>query len=144
MVQKAIEWWTWWHQGFFLDLSQELCEAIRVRVRYDTKDENGKTRRERNEDFDQDNLTPEINIPEHGEYLIEWYFELSNKLLRVSDGVCLPIPPSEFLAWVTLTGNVVRPSEYDILSEMDQAFCAEMNSELKDFQDRQKDKANKK
>jgi len=45
---------------------------------------------------------------------------------------------------VTLTGNVVRPSEYDILSEMDQAFCAEMNSELKDFQDRQKDKANKK
>jgi len=62
----------------------------------------------------------------------------------VSDGVCAPIPPSEFLAWVQLTGNLVRGFEYDILSAMDLAFCSEMNSELKDFRDREKDKSQNK
>jgi len=38
----------------------------------------------------------------------------------------------------------VRGFEYDILSAMDLAFCSEMNSELKDFRDREKDKSQNK
>lgn len=85
-------------------------------------------------------MTPELDIPDYAEYLYEWYFAISNRLRRVSDGVCAPIPPSEFLAWVTLTGNLVRGFEYDILSAMDLAFCDEMNSELKDFREREKER----
>ena len=117
-----------------------MCDAIKYRVRYDQPDENGNTRRERNEQFGQDHLTPELELDEVAQHYLNLYYRLSNRLKRVEDGNCSPIPPSEFLAWVTLTGVIVLPWEYDMLSQMDLAFCEEMNAELAAFQERQTDK----
>jgi hypothetical protein len=60
-------------------------------------------------------------------------------LRRVRGGVCEPLPPSEFEAWATMSGNIVYPREYAILRAVDRAFCAETNAELADYQARQRE-----
>lgn len=40
------------------------------------------------------------------------------------------VPPSEFEAWCRLTGALVYPTEYDILTAMDRMYCDEANKEL--------------
>jgi hypothetical protein len=122
------------HRKFFSDLEVALCEAVSVHVRYETPDENGRTRRERNEDFNT--TSPEFIVPEGGEYLWIWYFEISDSLRRVDDGVCFPIPPSEFFYWKSMTDRVVSADEYAILRAMDAAFCEETNKELQAYQER--------
>jgi hypothetical protein len=128
-------------QGFFRQLQIELSDAIRVYVRYDVKDETGETRRERNERFGKPELSPPLRYPDAGAYLWGWYFDLSQRLRRVRDGVCEPIPPSEYEAWARLTDNIVYPHEYAILAAMDAAYCEEMNKELAAYHERLKDQA---
>lgn len=89
-------------------------------------------------------LAPEPQIPDGGEHLWDWYFTLTKRLRRVRDGVCEPIPPSEFQAWVASTGEIVYPGEYAILCDMDEAFCDEMNKELADYRTRQEDATKRK
>lgn len=102
-------------------------------------DENGKTRRERNESFDAASvpIAPPALIPPVASYIWNWYFSLSSSLWRIRDGICTPIPPSEFMAWKEATGEIVHPFEYAILRAMDAAFCAETNKELADYRVRQ-------
>jgi accessory colonization factor AcfC len=57
-------------------------------------------------------------------------------LRRVEDGVCFPVPWSEFLAWANVANVIVRADEYAILRAVDLAFCDEMNKELQAYQDR--------
>jgi len=109
-------------------------------------DEKGVSRRERVFAFgDASTLPPEIpvppdvEVPPEGDELWGWYWSISNRLRRVQDGVCLPVPPSEFLAWCTATGTIIYAVEYDILCGMDEAFCTEMNSELQDYRVRQQE-----
>ena len=118
----------------FLDIEIALCEAISVHVRYETPDENGETRRDRNENFNAP--SPEFEIPEGGEYLWNWYFEISDSLRRIDDGVCFPMPPSEIIAWKNLTDRVVTTDEYAILRAMDAVFCEETNKELQAYHER--------
>jgi len=118
-----------------------LSDAIRTYVRYDVKDEGGETRRERNDRFGHE--SPPLEYPFAAAHLWEWYFDLSQRLRRVRDGVCEPIPPSEFEAWQRLTGNIVYRHEYAILAAMDAAYCDEMNKELADYQERMREKAEK-
>jgi len=92
-------------------------------------------RRERNESFGE--TSPPLIVPPIARYLWDWYFDLSDRLRRVRDGVCEPIPPSEFMAWTHATGHIVYPSEYAILCAMDGAYCAEMAKELADYRARQ-------
>ena len=75
-------------------------------------------------------------IPVGGAHLWEWYFALSGCFKRVHDGSCIPIPPSEFVAWTQATGHIVYPAEYAILRAMDAAFCEETNKELADYRKR--------
>lgn len=110
---------------------------MRIFVRYHVPDEKGETRRERNERFDQDELSPPLIIPPIGAYIWQWYHSLSARLRRVRDGVCEPIPPSEFAAWVSVTQTIIYPWEYNIISAIDDAYCDEMNKELKDYRARQ-------
>lgn len=56
------------------------------------------------------------------------------------DGVCEPIPPSEFLAWAAATDTVIYPTEYKALRAMDRAYCTEMSKELKDYQERENER----
>lgn len=113
---------------FFRYARAELIDAINIRVRYDTEDERGETRRERNETVEIS--SPLLIVPDYLEHLWEWYFALSRRCQRVNNGVCSPIPPSEILAWLTLTGTLVHTHEYDILCGMDDAYCAAVNEEL--------------
>jgi hypothetical protein len=67
---------------------------------------------------------------------------LSDRLCRVKDGVVYPIPPSEYIAWLQATGEIVYPTEYAILCAMDDAFCNEMGKELSDYNERSREGMN--
>lgn len=97
-------------------------------------DERGEKRRDRNAKHDKD--SPEFAVPVEGVYLWQWYQQISDSLQRVIDGVCRPIPPSEFVAWQSMSRNIVNHVEYDILRKMDKAYCDEMNIELKNYNER--------
>lgn len=112
---------------------------MRVRVRYDTPNEQGDTRRERYAAFDPPQDAPDFDLPLSGLYLWHWYFNLSGSLRRIRDGLCEPIPPSEFMAWKEATGTIVYPGEYAILQAMDAAYCEEVNRELADQRQRRDD-----
>lgn len=75
-----------------------------------------------------------------GQHVWEWYFDISEALVRIRDGVCIPIPPSEFVAWKEATGTIVHPHEYAILQAMDAAYCNEMNRELADHRERENER----
>jgi hypothetical protein len=106
-------------------------------------DENGETRRERNARF---GIAESVDIQEPdlspaGEFLWSVYWSLSSRLRRVRDGVCDPVPPTEFLAWCQITGTILGPIEYDIFCAMDSAFCSVMNDELEALRVRRDEKA---
>lgn len=85
--------------------------------------------------------TPPLNIPEEGKYIWEWFKELSLIASPVFDGLHHPIPPSEYLAWQTITRNIVYSWEYDILFSMDNVYCDEMNKEVQSRRTVQQDRA---
>lgn len=114
-----------------------MVEATRIYVRYDIEDDNGSTRREKNERANR--LAPPFEVPSNGMYLWEWFKDLNSSISRISEGVCRLIPPSEIKAWSELTGNFIHPFEYDILNSMDIEFCNETNLEFKALRERQKE-----
>lgn len=71
----------------------------------------------------------------------DWYFELSESVLRVVDGVTYTLPPSEFHAWKMLSGRIVYPHEYAIMRAMDRAFVSEMSKEVAAYRERERDRA---
>ena len=76
-------------------------------------------------------FTPAFEIPTAGMYLWKWFIDLNNSISRVDfNGYYCSIPPSEFLAWSTLTKNYLTPEEFDILRAMDGIFCKELNAEI--------------
>ena len=106
-------------------------EAVRVCARYDLPKEGDEenTRRKLNERVGV--FTPAFEIPTAGMYLWKWFIELNNSISRVDfNGYYCSIPPSEFLAWSTLTKNYLTPEEFDILRAMDGIFCKELNAEI--------------
>lgn len=112
-----------------------------VHVRYDTPDDKGETRRDRNIRFDKAELNPEMILPEAGLYLWDWFHDISASVTRIIQGQPIRIPPSEFLAWATVTGRIVLQAEYAILRDMDAAFCSALGAEIVEAQARRKDRA---
>lgn len=80
-------------------------------------------------------------IPDAGRYIWDWYFEASDGLSRVRDGVCARIPWTEWEAWRRECGHIVREPERAMLRAMDAAYCVEMNKELAAYQERQAEAA---
>lgn len=104
-------------------------EAVRVYTRYDLPNDKNQTRRERNESINI--YTPPFEIPEDGFYLWSWFTELNDSIFRIDfNGYYYNIPPSEIMAWSTLTKNYLYPEEFDILQAMDKTFCKEMNLDI--------------
>lgn len=101
--------------------------------------ENGQTRRERYLEMEEVAEAPPLIIPETGRYIWDWFFDLRGSIRRVRDNVCEPYPPTEFLAWATMSGAIVRAREWVILRAMDGAYCEAMNAELVAYQERQAD-----
>lgn len=117
-------------------LGLDLCEAMRVKIRYDIQDEKQETRRERNEKFGHGNLSEPLIIPENGLYLWNYFWEISGGVLRAGDGVCNPITWQEFLAWSKITQNELKKEEFEILRNMDLIFVECMNLEIKAYRER--------
>lgn len=102
-------------------------------------DEKGETRRERFDRFGVENDSPTFTVPDECWHIWLWYWTISGRVRRVRDGVCEPIPPSEFLAWCEASDTIVRAPEYAILCAMDDVFCEEMNKEITDYRIRQEE-----
>lgn len=96
------------------------------RVRYHVPDDSGFTRAQRNENFNKAHLTPEEpEIPEEVLHLVEWFHMLSASR-RISEAGPMGLAPSDVLAWCTLSGVHMLPSEYEILTRMDAAYLTKM------------------
>jgi hypothetical protein len=80
-------------------------------------------------------IAPEIDIPEQYEAHWRIYFDVSNSITRVVDGLCFKIAPSEWLAWSQLTGVKV---EYEMMRMMDDAYVEAMNQEIAEYRERTK------
>jgi len=114
-----------------------LCEALRVFARYETPDSDGETRRKRNARFHQD--SPAFFLPLGGEVLWEWFMDGSS-LRRNQDGYPCRLTAPEWLGWAEMTGEQVRPEEWEILRAMDAAYVGALCSELSDQRARLADK----
>lgn len=114
---------------FFADLTQALTDAIRHGVRYNTTDENGETRAERNARFGMAHKTPdEPEIPKAGEHVWEWFWRLSTQRRSGMAGA-EAFGWEAIHAWARLTGTIVRPEEVEMLVMMDLAYRNEVGSE---------------
>lgn len=73
----------------------------------------------------------------------DWYHAVSESVMRIKNGVCYPIPPSEFYAFTKMTGEIIHPYEYDMLRSIDSVFCVEMSKELSDLEVRKREEHQK-
>ena len=67
--------------------------------------------------------------------------DVDRRVGRMRDGACHPVPPSEWLAWARITGNIVRTWEFEALANMDVAYCATVNGELENRREVEAEKA---
>jgi hypothetical protein len=102
---------------------------MEVFVRYEIKDENGETRRDRNERFEHGS-SPPVEIPDEARYLWRWFMELSDGTGRFREGLYHPITWADLKAWSDVTGTIVYRVEFDILRAMDDAYCHGMNQHV--------------
>lgn len=108
-------------------------------VRYDTRRENGLTRRDYHENAGI--LIPSMPIPAEWWYVWDWFLDLNDMVNRSGDGYCRRVEPGVYFEWARLGGHIVSPSEYDILKAMDHAYCNAMNSEISDRRARMQEQA---
>lgn len=105
-----------------------MVNAVGVFVRYDMPNEQGHTRRQRNQSL---NLSsPEFSIHPAGERLWKIFIYLTNNYTRIKDGICERIPLSEVNRFDKIFGYGLNVYEYDILLAMDSRYCHEVNKEL--------------
>jgi len=123
---------------FYADLGEELCRYIGLIVRYETPDENGETRRERNARFGVE--SPEIEPVEGGEFLLSVFWALNG--IR-SQGFAGPDPirPRDIIDWSELTGTVLHQEERSIFLRMDAAFRAAWYAEAEEARARDAERA---
>lgn len=107
-----------------------------VSVRYDSEDENGETRRDRNQRFGV-HPGPEAEVPPTCDHIWQWFCDLSACRSHADSGP-QPISHQEIQAWSRLTGQIITPEEVDILRAMDKAFLREMSRERRAAMDAQK------
>ncbi|AVA22188.1 hypothetical protein QA648_09545 [Rhizobium sp. CB3171] len=90
------------------------------------RDTNGETRRERNEAFEL--LSPEAEVPEAGHALWDWFWDLRSARAPGFSGPA-PLSHQEMLAWLHLTGNLLRREDIAVLKAMDGRYCQAVEEE---------------
>ena len=121
---------------FYSELTDELCLAVKQIARYETKDYNGETRRERNKRYDMAELSPEEIIPRPGwEHLWEWFWHLDGQREQGANGPN-PLNYLQLDAWQRLTGEIVRREEIQILMAMDRSYLSAFSQERAEQHDR--------
>lgn len=105
-------------------------------IRYDTKDKDGETRRERNERFGHARKNPDFTIPEDGQYLFGWFNELDKSRSSGMNGPN-PLSSSDIKAWADLTGNIITRWDFRTLQAMDRKYRDALAVEQEDVQARE-------
>jgi hypothetical protein len=85
--------------------------------------ENGETRRQRNEKFGQP--APDVQIPAEGAHVWHWFWSLSNRRRSGPE----PLSYAEVGEWQRLTHTPIRSEEVEMLMRMDDAYLAEVRKE---------------
>lgn len=120
-----------------------MCEAVYLKAKYDTPGYNGETRRERNERFEQSEHSPEIEIPENGETLWFYFWELIETGLRINDSSAVPLSHVEIRAWIDNYHIEIQPYEIRILFHMSKYWANGTNEEIEYYNILMKEKADK-
>ena len=107
-------------------------------MRYDTADEKGETRRQRNSKFGQP--SPEQEVPDAAEHVWDWFWTLSAR--RKSGPEALTY--AEVGEWQRLTGNAIRPEEVEMIMRMDDALLAEVGKEKQAYMTRSREQSKSK
>lgn len=116
---------------FFSELTDALCASVEYAVRYETPDENGETRRQRNARFNAP--TPdEPEIPDSAEHLCAWFWVLSARRGQGPSALTY----AEIGAWARLMGERPTVEEVRILMAMDDTWMTAMNGEIKAMHER--------
>ncbi|WMT85562.1 hypothetical protein NO932_11550 [Pelagibacterium sp. 26DY04] len=78
---------------------------------------------------------PEIVIPEAGEHLWEWFWDMNRDRQQGMNGP-QPIGLAGIRLWSEMTGQSIRPDEVEIIRDMDDAYRAALSAEFADQQRR--------
>lgn len=103
-------------------------------VRYDTPDENGETRRVRNEKFGAP--SPELQVPDEAAHVWDWFWTLSARRRSGPEAISY----AEIGEWQRLAGMPVRPEEVEMLIQMDNAYLDEVGLEQRAQAERARDR----
>ncbi|NTG07154.1 hypothetical protein G6L25_08245 [Agrobacterium rhizogenes] len=98
------------------------------------KDKNGETRRERNDAFEID--SPDPDVPEFCLSLWDWFWELRSAQAPGFSGAA-PVSHTELLAWLQITGNLLRREEIAIIRAMDSRYVVEIEREAEAIRERE-------
>jgi hypothetical protein len=65
--------------------------------------------------------SPQYEIPEGGEHLWEWFWDMNMDRMR-DMGTPQPIGPVGIRSWAELSGVTIRPEEVEIIRAMDASY----------------------
>ena len=86
--------------GFFRELSEDLCSAVDLLIA---------------------DRSAEIDLDDVSGPLWELFWDMNRGRQSGVNG-WQAIPPTEMRAWAAITGNVLRPDEWQILRDMDATY----------------------
>lgn len=108
----------------FANLTRRTAEAVYITVRYDMADENGETRRQRNERFGLAE-SPEKKVPGAAGHIWGWFWELSGR--RHSGPEALTF--ADIGQWASLLQIELLPEEVRMLMAMDDQYLRAVREE---------------
>jgi hypothetical protein len=75
---------------------------------------------------------PEVEVPEEGEYILEWFWDLNRDRIENQ-----PITRQDIQVWIEQTGNILWPEEIEILKQLDLTYRSAVSNEIADIRKRQ-------
>ena len=128
------------YRKFYRRLTDQLCEAVRIDVRYNTQNSKGMTRAEENytlglsvpgakiEEYEKDGepcARAIVDVPVNGRDLWKTFFSVSR--LRSDQG---SIQPGAITDWLRVHGKRMSVLEARVIEAMDRAFVDELRAEI--------------
>lgn len=112
---------------------------MKLKALYETPDKNGETRRKYHIRFDKPELNPDIEEPDEGGHILEWFWDLHMTRPEGFSGMA-EFSPEYLASWAAMTGEIVTREEVAIIRRMDAAFRAGIADE-RDHQESRNRKA---
>ena len=80
--------------------------------------------------------SPEADVPDAGAFLWDWFWEIRSGQPPGFNGAN-PVSNSELLAWLQITGNILRREEIAIIRAMDSRYVTEIDKEAEAIRERE-------